>query len=387
MMKNSDATPSSARLDNQEIRSRSRRRRRTLLRLVSLPLSAVLLASGCWASTLGAARSSITASPSQNPAPVSLSVVDPCPSAQVNFNGECRTIDFFQKLLTPGATLLGVAGPISKSQDSGAVVLEGFGNGVVRALSVLPNKLAPGAPALRTRIYHADYPITHITSIQSWVDPNGYANTFTAELGPTFQEGLGFGLVSWSHRADTISGYSITNSDGTGVTAISSSTGKTSYCDTAAATAGTVADGACLTGAAIDSLLAGATAGVWTLVLTAADLPVAIGVAAIVTGTAGTMGTELCSALSNLATAVVRDECNTGPTTEINPADIKFLPYLPEVPSTPVNGACPTGTVLYSGQVITCHDEDQVTYSGGEVTVTSGNVCDVISVSNVCAVP
>lgn len=352
---------------------------------VACALSALLLASACGGTELEEDRASIKASP--DPTAVTVAVADPCPSSQVTFNGKCRSLDFFTKLVTPDATLLGVVGPTSKSQDTGAIVLEGFGNGVIRALSVLPTKMPPTGPRIATRIYHADYPITKITSIQGFVDNEGYGNVFAAELGPLFGPQSGFGLVSWTLRTDTASGYRETYSNGTELLVIASSTGESNYCDSAAAAAGTFSTASCLGGVAIDSFSAGAAGGVMTLLLSdGAGGGAAAGVAATVFGGVATIGSALCSSLGNLSSAVVGDACRAGgPSNDLD--DLHFLPYLPEVPATPVAGMCPAGTILYSGQIVTCEDTQFVTYSDGEVLVEAGELCDTTMVYNVCAVP
>ncbi|MFO0722287.1 MAG: hypothetical protein U1E65_00805 [Myxococcota bacterium] len=359
----------------------------TFAHLCAMPT--LVLSTACGGSALESTADSIQAtnvSGTQTPPPPL--VADPCPYGQVTFNGKCRALDFFAKLVTDGATLLGVVGANSKSKDPGVVVVEGFGNGTIRMLWVEPTKVPATGPFLRSRLYHDNYPISHITSLESFVDPTGYAHLFTAELGSVADAaGLRFGLQSWSHRRDTASGYVISYSDGTSLTAIASSTGG-DYCNSASAAAAVVSGGACEVGVAIDSLLLGANVAVWSSVLSGGlGTGEAIAVGGVVTGTAVTAGTAICGSIGALSAAVVHDECEAANSLSNATPLPNFVPYLPEVPSTPAAGMCPAGEFLYTGQVVYCYDADFVTFDGDEVTVTAGSVCDTRFVSNTCVVP
>jgi hypothetical protein len=297
-----------------------------------------------------------------------------CPAAQVKFDGRCRRAAFFKRFLSTGGSLIGVSGPpASDSDDTGVVVLEAISESSYNQLYILPDHSPlPGPPRDRSYEYRADYPMIFQQAVLTFQDENGYLHVFSESRGPGL---TGLAPVSWSHYAKTASGYEMVDADGVH-TVVSASGGSGEYCGLAAGGAGWAASTACGVGALVSGagsagaigLLSGAlvfaigTGGTFGIGAPEAALGglgtgVALG-SAWFAGYVGTAAAVVCGPLGDLVTEAVDTlVCNDEP----GPEDIEFLHMILAVPVFPNDlGFCPTGMVLYTGEVMQCTDSNSI---------------------------
>ena len=326
-------------------------------------------------------------------------IANPCGKLEVNFNDKCRSFKFFRRFLTPEAELGGVAGPGSKSKDTGVVVVEALPNGVIQWLYILPDKHISGAPYLTGRQYRAEYPIVAIRTAVVGQDPDGFMHTFIANqgmLGPSLTSpAIAFGIQSWVLRTQTASGYIEKYPDGT-MKQMSASTGEGGqYCATAASGTRGVVTGACMVADVLASAVSGIVAGSGVFLIgqffsaglalpESAGAGIAIG--SVVFGTGIAVGTVMCSLAGDFAGTLVNDYCKGGPNVNSTAGDIKLLPLLPDVPvKVPTFGKCPDGLMAYTGPVVSCGGSTGVINNDGGIEVTIK--CTKSNVTNMCVVP
>lgn len=328
-----------------------------------------------------------------------------CWQGQVKFDGRCRGTAFFNRFLTAGASLIGVAGPPGQdSSDTGVIVLEALSENAYNLLYLLPDKALPGGIQSSEYQYRADYPMVFQQRITTWQDDQGYLHLFSEDHGPAAGPGgyLTFGIRGWSHYVPTPSGYEFTNSDGHTGGAWAASGESGGYCEFAASVAGWAATAAAIGGSEVVGAVSGTALGIAT------------GAVVFAVGTSGTFGVGGPEAfLAGVGVGVTVGGAwfgvfaaggiaISGPTGELvtegvekfvcnydnlDLADFEFLPMVLSVPvyPAPTTGECPAGMVLYTGQATQCTESSNNTIVDGIETINVSMDCDTVWVSQQCA--
>lgn len=324
---------------------------------------------------------------------------------RIFFDGKCRKFAFFERFLSPGASLLGVGGPKRWSSDSGVIVYESTTLNQIQELYLLPDKLDGAAPLNTGYLYRADYPLVAARAHTTWTDAAGFVQQLILDQGPVDVPGKPtpknpnqhatrvFGTVSWATRTQTASGWIEVNSAGVHSQQIAQSGGSGDYCNEASTGADMAATTYCMGGFAVSSLAAGLASGIVSGVAvslmgagftTPEGIAVAVGTGGAVTAAGVASGTVICSSVGDFVGAVASDYCKSAPT-EADPDDIKFAPLFTGVYASENGGTCPAGMVLYTGSVISCGSSPAViTLDDGSEVDGSEVVCDSMSVKDAC---
>lgn len=331
---------------------------------------------------------------------------DCCASDKVHFYGKCRKSSYFERFLSDGAELGGIAGPSRLDTDTGVIVVETMGLNVLRFLYIEPDR------ATETRrsgtLYRANFPVVSIETQDRWQDSAGYFNELTV-VESTIIENFRptFGVSYWSQKTYTPSGYTILDSDGNSQISIASSSSGAGYCDSVGGAVDLSATAACGGTGLGGSLVAGAVSGIASGAVTfvvitgstfglgaeigvGAGVGVGVGVGGSVTA-AGVAGTAvLCSKVGDFAEDAAEGICDalTTPDSEIPPGSLpRYVPWL----DYSENGECPVGMIRYSGEAEQCSTTFTSESSGtdSEIVVTGSDevVCETIFVSNACVIP
>lgn len=375
-----------------------------------LHTSLAMSGSGCASPTSDEIASIETAVRNGNATPTTTTPQHPhlptsCPEGNVKFDGSCRHVDFFERFVSTGGSLIGVSGPPSiDSDDTGVVVLEATSANSYNQLYILPehSPIVGGSGGFvafkRGYEYRANYPVIFKHLVTSWQDDAGYLNVFSEYRAPGM---TGLTPTGWSHYVTTLSGYEIMDSEN-GHTVVAASGGSGDYCDLAASGAGWAVGAACsvplLGTAAYSAAIVGVGSAATVFVVgTGSTLGIGTGPAALAGAAAGatlasgwfgayaaTGARLVCGPLGELVDEAVDTLlCNGTP----GPEDPEFLPVIPAQPVFPNDwGFCPSGMALYTGEVMQCTSQNGVTTLDDGTEVESVEVlCIRNYVHNQCA--
>lgn len=309
-------------------------------------------------------------------APVDIPRAGDCPSRELYFDGRCRRFGFFERFLSPSASLAAVSGPDNINDgDSGVVVVEARGENSFSVLYIEPDKLLPGELRRIGTLYRGDYQIVFERRNTVWQDDSGFLNMLDEERGP---QATSFGTKAWRRFAATPGGYEIIDSNGGGISATAMAGEGEGYCDYAAQLAGVIAtmwcEGVILGNSIPVAIGAGAVATVVT-----EDPSIGVQVALEVVGYAANIAFGNCPLLGDVvADLIAAGVCEATP---LPTTPFEFVPFLPDTPVPPlVTGGCPAGMTMYTGQVLHCVTTNSVIDGIEEIEVD----CNIENVTNAC---
>ncbi|MBK8234208.1 MAG: hypothetical protein IPK74_01505 [Deltaproteobacteria bacterium] len=332
----------------------------------------------------------VSATPSVSPASANTCI------GKAFFAGECRSLSWFERFLSPGASIGGVLGSTSKLHDDGVVVIEEFSDSFIQLIRITPDAQQVGHALSPSLEYRGGYTVVARETLSMWVGGDEQSNYLVTEFGsrsPAITldgaSDLGsFGILSWLHHVSTPSGWREIDSEGWTRSAIAAS--GVEACQAQADVTGNALAAQCTISGLAVGFIAGTLVGTEIYAASTASSSGAAAVASLApsigTGTAvasyvGISAANVCRVLGETLKSRLRREClyppNNTSEAEIRPVETADIDDFSE-------GECGPGMVSYTGEALYCTDEDECTFVDDEVTVTNELTCREITVQGEC---